>query len=80
MVEVIDPTHALYGLRLPLLEIVHHPSPLGHICAVELSPGSVRLIPVAATDPSGIRQPLPLSSLRRRSPVLVAGGDVHRRQ
>jgi hypothetical protein len=57
MVEVIDPTHALYGLRLPLHEIVHHPSPLGHTCAVELSAGIVRLIPVAATDLGGIRQP-----------------------
>jgi hypothetical protein len=57
MVEVIDPTHALYGLRLPLHEIVHHRSPLGHTCAVELSPGIVRLIPVAATDLGGVRQP-----------------------
>jgi Transposase IS116/IS110/IS902 family len=57
MVEVIDPTHALYGLRLPLHEIVHHSSPLGHTCAVELSPGIVRLIPVAATDLGGVRRP-----------------------
>src|SRR5262249_47700477 len=57
MVEVIDPTHALYGLRLPLHEIVPHSSPLGHTCAVELSPGIVRLIPVAATDLGGMRQP-----------------------
>jgi hypothetical protein len=49
---VTDPAHPLYGLSLLLREITRKPQ-LGRTCIVELSPGVVRLIPVAATDLGG---------------------------
>jgi hypothetical protein len=48
-VEVIDPTHPLYGLKLPLLGITVQQR-LGRVCRVWLHPGIERAIPIAATD------------------------------
>ncbi len=48
-VDVIDPTHALYGLTLPLRDITTHPR-LGRACVVELYPGVARIIPLAVTN------------------------------
>ena len=47
-VEVTDPTHALYGLELPLLGITTQQR-LGRVCRVWLQPGIERAIPIAAT-------------------------------
>lgn len=55
-VEVTDPAHALYGLRFPLREITST-SHLGRVCVVELVPGVLRRIPVAATQLARPAQP-----------------------
>jgi hypothetical protein len=51
-VEVTEPTHPLYGLTLPLLEVGPKPR-LGRACVVWLEPGVERLLPVAATNLGG---------------------------
>jgi hypothetical protein len=49
LVEVVDPTHPLYGLTLPVIGITQKRSSVV-MCAVWLQPGIERLIPIAATD------------------------------
>jgi hypothetical protein len=49
LVEVVDPTHPLYGLTLPLIGITQKRASVV-LCAVWLQPGVERLIPIAATD------------------------------
>jgi len=49
LVEVVDPTHPLYGLTLPLIGITQKRASVV-MCAVWLQPGIERLIPIAATD------------------------------
>src|SRR5215471_9554957 len=51
-IEVTDPTHPLYGLIFPLLEITTKPR-LGRVCVVGLYPGVERVIPLAATSLGG---------------------------
>src|SRR5262249_41807517 len=55
-VEILDPTHPLFGLTLPLLEVSVHAS-LGRVCVVQLRPNRTRLIPLAATNLGGIFPP-----------------------
>jgi hypothetical protein len=43
-VEIVDPTHALYGLRLTLIAIAPHQR-LGRVCRVWLAPGVERSVP-----------------------------------
>jgi hypothetical protein len=52
-IEVTDPEHRLYGLRLPLVAIVNHQR-LGRVCRVLLDPGIERGIPIGATDRSSV--------------------------
>src|SRR3954469_17687863 len=81
-VEVIDPTHPLYGLTLPLIEVATKPQ-LGRACAVTLSPGVVRLIPLAATSLGGGSPPgsvCRLSLPALRALVAVAASLVAARQ
>jgi hypothetical protein len=47
-VEVVDPTHPLYGLTLPLIGITQKRASVV-MCAVWLQPGIERLIPIAVT-------------------------------
>ena len=49
LVEVVDPTHPLYGLTLPLIGVTQKRASVV-MWAVWLQPGVERLIPVAATD------------------------------
>jgi hypothetical protein len=56
-VEVVDPTHPLYGLTLPLLGVTTMQQRLGRVCRVWLHPGVERAVPVAATDRGGVRGP-----------------------
>jgi hypothetical protein len=49
LVEVVDPSHPLYGLTLPLIGITQKRASVV-MCAVWLQPGIERLIAVAATD------------------------------
>jgi hypothetical protein len=83
-VEIVDPTHHLYGLTLPLLEITVKES-LGRVCVVGLRPDVMRLIPLAATNLGGLfphTSPCRLSPRRRHrpaecgsvSPTLESGG------
>lgn len=48
-IEVVDPTHPLYGLTLPCLGITTKQL-LGRVCIVWLAPGIERLIPVTSTN------------------------------
>src|SRR5215210_6577491 len=52
-VEVVDPTHPLYGLTLPLLGVTVQQR-LGRVCRVWLHPGIERAIPIVATDRGGL--------------------------
>jgi hypothetical protein len=80
VVEVTDPAHPLYGLTFPLIEVANKPQ-LGRACAVRLTPGVVRLIPLAATDRGGVppvRTACRLSVPALRALVALAaalGGD-----
>src|SRR5207247_1722874 len=56
LVEVIDPSHPLFGLRLPLLRVELRER-LGRVCIVSIAPGLERLIPVAATNLGGCLYP-----------------------
>src|SRR6266498_4685190 len=66
-VEVVDPTHPLYGLKLPLLGITIKQGPLGRVCRVWLHPGVERAIPVAATDRGDVLRPPSRSRLTAAS-------------
>jgi hypothetical protein len=55
-VEILDPTHRLYGFILPLVGVRTHPQ-LGSLCAVELCPGTECFVPMAATTRGGRARP-----------------------
>ncbi len=55
-VDVIDPTHPLYGLTLPLLRIVNSRR-LGRTGIVQIAPGVERMIPLAATNLASVVAP-----------------------
>src|SRR6266542_1256582 len=48
-VEITDPTHRLYGFRLPLVRTLTHPQ-RGRLCVVRLYPGLDCYVPLAATS------------------------------
>src|SRR4051812_19970569 len=48
-IRVVDPTHPLYDLSLPLVGVTAT-SRLGQVCVVWLQPGVTRVIPQAATS------------------------------
>jgi len=48
-IRIVDPTHPLYDLRLPLLGVTTTPR-LGRTCVVLLQPGVTRAIRLAATS------------------------------
>jgi hypothetical protein len=68
-VEIVDPTHPLYGLRLPLVGIAMAQRHLGRVCRVWVAPGVERMVPIAATDRGGVRVP---PSRARLTPAAVA--------
>src|SRR5262245_46574757 len=55
-VEIRAPTHPLFGLCLPLVEMAVHKA-LGPVCVVQLRPHRQRLIPLAATTLGGVFPP-----------------------
>jgi hypothetical protein len=48
-IDIVDPTHPLYGLRLPLLGVTTKQY-VGKACVVWIQPGIERIIPFAATN------------------------------
>ena len=48
-VEINDPSHRLYGFRLPLVRTLTHPR-RGRLCVVRLYPGLDCYVPLAATS------------------------------
>lgn len=61
-VEIVDPTHPLYGKTLPLVGVTTRQR-LGRTAVVWLYPGVERCVPLSATDLAEIR-PAPPSSSR----------------
>lgn len=49
MVEIVDPTHALYGKTLPLVGVTTRKN-LGRVAIVRIHPGVERMIPLSATN------------------------------
>jgi hypothetical protein len=77
-IEVTDPTHPLYGLRLPCLGVTNK-QVLGRACVVWLARGIERLIPVAATSLAGPSSPaspcrLSMPAVRTLLAVLASAG------
>ena len=64
MIEVIDPTHPLYGRRFQVLSISHPPQRPGHV--VVAYRGSLRLrIPVQATEQAPVNYSRPRTRFTR---------------
>lgn len=57
-VEVIDPTHALYGKTLPLVGVTTRKN-LGRVAIVRIHPGVERKIPLSATSLADTLTPPP---------------------
>src|SRR5207248_5111114 len=75
-VEIVDPTHPLYGLTLPLLGVTTKQR-TGQACVVWLAPSVERIVPYAATSLAGVVPPpspcrLAILSVRRLIAVIAS--------